>query len=73
MSKNTRKYATDLEEILQHCVWYLYDAICINQSNVDILHFFINGLSVDREAGYDKSFIQIRRILLQRMWKLVFC
>lgn len=73
MSKNSSKYETDLEEVVQHCVWYLYDPICINQPNVDILHFFINGMSVDKEAGYDKSVLQIRRILLHRMWKLVFC
>lgn len=73
MTKHISKYATDLEEILQHCVWYLYDPISIDQPSVDILHFFINGMSVDRAMVYDKSVLQIRNILLHRMWKLVFC
>lgn len=72
MSKFNKKYANDLEDIVQHCSWYLYDSICIKQPSVDILNFFIDGLAVDTEAGYDKSIVQIRKILLNRMWKLVF-
>lgn len=73
MSKNILKHATDLEEIVQHCVWYLYDPICLKEPNYDILQFFINGMDIFGEADYDKSILSIRSILLQRMWKLVFC
>lgn len=73
MSKNMRQYATDLEEIVQHCAWYLYDPFCIDQPNHDLLDFFIKGLSIDRENDYDESILQIRKILLLRMWKLAYC
>lgn len=73
MANSINKHATDLEEVLKHFVWYLHDPICINQPNIDILHFFINGMSVDRENVYDVSLLQIRCILFRKMWKLVFC
>lgn len=73
MSRFIKKFATDLEQIVEHCSWYLYDPICMNQPNVDILIFFINGLRLDGECGYDQSVLQIRMILLQKMWRLVFC
>lgn len=73
MTKHINKYAIDLEEIVQHCAWYLYDPFCISQPNIDILHFFINGLNVDRETDYDKPIVRIRNVLLRRMWQLVYC
>lgn len=72
MSKSICKYENDLEEVVQHCVWYLYDPICENKPNTDILEFFINGMDIGGEAAYDKSIIEIRTILLERMWKLVY-
>lgn len=73
MSNYLSQFANDLEEIVQCCVWYLYDPICMNQPNVDILEYFINGLNIVGETDYDLSILKIRCILLERMWRLVFC